>query len=47
MAVASVLDIAVGFPFDRRIVPDILFLVASAVVAWMGIDCLRGMHKKK
>jgi hypothetical protein len=47
MIVASILDIVMGYPFGGHLVPDIIFLIAAAAVMWMGIDCLKGMRKKK
>ncbi len=47
MIVASIADIVVSYPFGGHLVPDIIFLVAAAAVMWMGIDCLKGMRKKK
>jgi len=47
MTVASIADMATDFPFGGNLVPDIIFLIASAAVAWMGFDCLKGMRRKK
>ena len=46
MILASIADIATGFPFGGNRVPDVIFLIASGAVMWMGIDCLKGMRKK-
>ena len=47
MFVASIADMVTDFPFGGNLVPDIIFLIASAGVAWMGFDCLKGTRGKK
>ena len=47
MVLASITDIALGFPFGRQLVPDIIFVIAGSAVIWMGLDCLKGQRKKK
>jgi len=47
MIVACVADMITGFPFGGNVTSDIIFLIASAAVMWMGIDCLKGIRKKR
>lgn len=47
MILASAVDIFTGIPFGGNLTPDIIFLVASAAVVWMAIDCLRGLRRRK
>ncbi len=36
------LDLAIGFPFDRRgLVTDILFVIAAGLVLWQGLETWR------
>jgi hypothetical protein len=44
MALLSIVDIALGFPFAGRIVFDVMFILAAALVIYMGIDCLKGLR---
>ena len=44
---ASIADMATGYPFGGVLVSDIIFLIASGAVVWMGLDCLKGMRRKK
>jgi len=47
MMAACIADIATGyFPFGGQTTMDIMFIVASGVVGWMGIECLRGTRKR-
>jgi hypothetical protein len=46
MMAACIADIITGFPFAGQTTMDIMFIIASAVVGWMAIDCLRGMRKR-
>ena len=41
MALASLLDMIVGKPFEGQVVFDVLFLLASGLIVYMGIDCLK------
>lgn len=46
MIAACIADLVVGFPFAGQTSMDIMFIIASAIVGWMGIECLRGMRKR-
>lgn len=47
MVAACIADIVTGyFPFGGQTTMDIMFMVASAMVGWMGIECLRSMRKR-
>ena len=41
MGVAAILDLALGFPFGGQMVLDIMFILASGLVVYMGIDCMK------
>lgn len=41
MAVAGILDIALGMPFGNQMVWDIMLIFAAGLVIYMGIDCLK------
>ncbi|MGH3452748.1 MAG: hypothetical protein ACRDQW_19020 [Haloechinothrix sp.] len=43
VAVAAIMDIALKIPFAGRTVMDIMFLVGSAVVLYMGWDTYQEM----
>lgn len=43
LAVASVLDIVLGIPFQKQMLLDIMLLLSAALVIYMGIDCLQDM----
>lgn len=43
VAAACLLDMATGIPFARQMVFDILFLLASAVVGYLGWSALKDM----
>ncbi|MCH2202706.1 MAG: hypothetical protein MK102_12100 [Fuerstiella sp.] len=47
MILASITDIALGFPFNQMVVPDIFFVIAGAAIIWMSLDCLKSQRKKK
>ena len=38
-----VLDLALGFPFGRRMIFDILFLLGSAIVAYLAWDAYKDL----
>jgi hypothetical protein len=38
-----VLDLAIGFPFGRSMVLDILFLVSSAIVGYLAWDAYKDL----
>jgi len=38
VAVAAIVDMVVGFPFSRRIVMDVLFLISAALILYMAYD---------
>lgn len=41
MALLAILDIALGFPFAGQMVFDIMFIIASGIVIYMGINCMK------
>lgn len=41
MALAAVIDMVMKIPFQGQMLLDIMFLLAAALVIYMGIDCLR------
>lgn len=41
MGVLAIVDIALGIPFGGQMVFDIMFILAAALVVYMGIDCLK------
>lgn len=41
IAVACFADIFVGAPFGGQTMYDILFLLASGITIYMGLDCLK------
>ncbi|MFN8706773.1 MAG: hypothetical protein ACK526_02150 [Planctomyces sp.] len=41
MALAAVLDLVMKIPFQGQMLLDIMFLLAAALVIYMGIDCLK------
>lgn len=41
MGLAAILDLALGFPFGGQIMLDIMFILASALVVYMGLDCMK------
>jgi len=47
MILAYIADIATGMPFGGNLTPDIIFIIAAAIVGWMAIDCLRGIRRRK
>ncbi len=44
VAVLCVLDMAIGVPFARQTTMDVLFLIGSALVIYMGIDSFRELR---
>lgn len=41
MAIAAILDIALGTPFGGQMTWDIMLILAAGLVIYMGIDCLK------
>ncbi len=41
MGVLAIVDIALGIPFGGQVVFDVMFILAAALVVYMGIDCLK------
>ncbi len=41
MALAAILDVAIGIPFQGQMAMDIMFLLAAGLVIYIGIDCLK------
>ena len=44
VALAAILDLALGIPFNRLMIMDILFLIAAAVVFYMGWDAYQDLR---
>lgn len=44
VAVAAILDLALGIPFNRLMVMDILFLIGAAVIFYMGWDAFQDLR---
>ena len=43
VALASVLDLALGIPFQRQILMDVMFLVSAGIVMYMGWDSYKDL----
>jgi hypothetical protein len=43
VALAALVDLALGVPFSRKIAMDVLFLLAAAMVIYMGYDAYRDL----
>jgi len=41
IGLASLADMITGAPFGGQTTYDVLFLIAAAITAYMGIDCLK------
>lgn len=41
MGLAAILDLVLGVPFGGQMILDIMFILAGALVIYMGIDCLK------
>lgn len=41
MGLAAILDLVLGIPFGGQMVLDIMFILAAALVIYMGVDCLK------
>lgn len=44
VALAAILDLALGIPFNRLMIMDILFLIAAGVVFYMGWDAYQDLR---
>lgn len=44
MGVLAIVDIALGIPFGGQVSFDVMFILAAALVVYMGVDCLKGMR---
>ena len=44
MAVAAILDMALGLPVGGQTVWDIMLILAAGLVIYMGIDCLKDIR---
>ena len=44
MGIAAILDLVLGVPFGGQMVWDIMLLLATALVIYMGIDCLKDIR---
>jgi hypothetical protein len=43
MALLAITDFATGIPFGSQSTFDIMFILAAALVIYMGVDCLKEM----
>jgi len=43
MALLAVADFATGVPVGSQLIFDIMFILAAALVVYMGVDCLKDM----
>jgi len=43
VGLVSLLDLALGIPFGRLLVMDVMFLLGSGLVVYMGLDAFREM----
>ena len=43
VALLSILDLALGFPFKRSIVMDVMFLLSAAAVIYMAYDAYQDL----
>lgn len=46
VAAACIADLAIAVPFGGQVSMDVIFLLCSGIVGWMGVDCLKGMRKR-
>jgi len=46
VATACIADLAMAVPFGGQVGMDVIFLLCSGIVGWMGVDCLKGMRKR-
>jgi hypothetical protein len=44
MALLAVADFATGVPFGSQVIFDVMFILAAALVVYMGVDCLKDMR---
>jgi len=44
MGLAAILDLVLKMPFGGQMVLDIMFLLASGLIVYMGMDCLKDMR---
>lgn len=45
VALVAILDLALGIPFDRRmVVMDVLFLIGAAVIFYIGWDAFQDLR---
>ena len=41
VAVGSILDLAMGIPYDRNIVLDVMFLLGAGLIGYMGYETMK------
>ena len=46
MALACIIDVVIGAPFGGQTAMDIIFLIASGLIAYLGVTTLKGAGKK-
>lgn len=44
VAVVAVVDLALGIPFNRLLIMDILFLIGAGVIFYMGWDAFQDLR---
>lgn len=44
MALAAIVDLAIGFPFGKQMILDIMFILAAGLVVYMGIECMKDLR---
>lgn len=44
VALLAILDLALGIPFKRLVMMDVLFLISASMVLYMGYDSLRDLR---
>lgn len=41
VAVAAILDLAMGIPYGRKVVLDIMFLLGAGLIGYMGYETIK------
>ncbi len=44
MAIAAIIDLALGIPFGGQMTWDIMLILAAGLVVYMGIECLKDIR---
>ena len=45
VALLALVDLAVGFPFARNVVMDVMFILTAGVIIYMALDAYKDMEK--